>query len=121
MRYRYNSLFLFALFFQVNAFVGLKKNKTPKFKVGDIKQSIGDIFEKMLTSSTHLIASLSEEIEVIAKNIKDLISSNDAFFSQKNGLSLQQYLEKIEQLHNEQKKFEMYLKKELKKLKNNFN
>lgn len=72
------------------------KTRVVRKKTGDVKQVIAQEFEKMLTSCTSLIALLSEQIDVIVKKLKALASGNDACFSKKNSLQLQQYQRRLE-------------------------
>lgn len=61
----------------------------------DVKQSIATSFEKMLTSTSRLIASLSRKIDVVLKKGRQLIAQEETFFSRAKPSKLEQYKERL--------------------------
>lgn len=61
----------------------------------DIKKKIGKELDQILTLSSSLIASLSKQIDVVVKKIKQLVSGNDDFFSNKKAKELESYRQEL--------------------------
>jgi len=66
--------------------------------ITDIKQSIGINFEKLLTCTSRLIASLSRKIDVLIKKTKQLIAQDGTFFSKAKAQKLELYKKRLSSL-----------------------
>jgi hypothetical protein len=80
---------------------GMKPRTVRRQKTSDVKQAIGTEFEKMLTSSSSLIASLSEVIDKVVKKLKQLFLLMIHFLQSEKHINLR--ITKIDSRRCEQK------------------
>lgn len=100
--------------------MGIKPRALRKRNTTDTKQAIGTECEKILTLSTSLIASLTEQIDEIVKKIKALACGNDSFFAQKKAPQLEAYKTRLEMMRKKLETAVTTVEHELAALKHDF-
>ncbi len=113
-------LIFMAVFSLTAAETGMKPRAVRRQKTGDIRRVIGDEFEKMLTSSSSLIASLSDVIQTSVSKIKQIVSGEDNFFAQQTTPKLVDYKNRLKAIRIKLETTLQEIEKELKALKKDF-
>lgn len=99
---------------------GLKPRPLKHQKTVDVKQTIAQECEKLLTSCTRLIALLAEQIDIIVKKLKKLASGEDQFFSKQKSVQLEQYKQRLITMRERLEKTVKETEQELEALERNF-
>lgn len=98
-----------------------KQKKVFKKSPAQLKEEIGYELEDVLTLSSDLIASLSKVQKCIVSKMHTLFAPEKGdFFSDAKAKELQDYLDKLESMHQECNNIEQQIKKECTKLSKNF-
>jgi len=91
-----------------------------KRNTGDIKQEIAREKKKLLTANTALIISSTEQIEVLIEKIEELVSGDDAFFSQQKARQLEVYKQQLVSARQERETMVLKVQQDTVELQKNF-
>ena len=67
-----------------------------KRNTNDVKQGIACELEKMLSASTEMIGTLSQQIDTVVCKLKELVAEKDSFYARQKAHKLEQYKKRLE-------------------------